>query len=148
MGIPVLAGIWGTNPAGGGYQGISPTYLLAHKNCNIAVGGAGIVSGMSPRGSFDVEGAEQIINATKNFKEVPPGRVEIHYNSTGFFKAVYDTEEGVLDGLKDLMKGMPAYDPKFFQLRMSKKGSAISSPVGINFFLLREFHATAVYQPD
>ncbi|MBI2357433.1 MAG: glutaconyl-CoA decarboxylase subunit alpha, partial [Deltaproteobacteria bacterium] len=27
LGIPVLAGIWGTNPAGGGYQGISPTYL-------------------------------------------------------------------------------------------------------------------------
>src|SRR3989304_1084730 len=40
LGIPVLAGIYGTNPAGGGYQGISPTILLAHKNCNIAVGGA------------------------------------------------------------------------------------------------------------
>ena len=25
MGIPILAGIYGTNPAGGGYQGISPT---------------------------------------------------------------------------------------------------------------------------
>jgi hypothetical protein len=32
MGIPVLAGIYGTNPAGGGYQGISPTILFAHKN--------------------------------------------------------------------------------------------------------------------
>ena len=41
-GIPVLAGIYGTNPAGGGYQGISPTVLFAHKNCNIAVGGGGI----------------------------------------------------------------------------------------------------------
>ncbi len=38
MGIPVLAGIYGTNPAGGGYQGISPTILFAHKDCNIAVG--------------------------------------------------------------------------------------------------------------
>ena len=38
LGIPVLAGIYGTNPAGGGYQGVSPTILLAHKNCNIAVG--------------------------------------------------------------------------------------------------------------
>ena len=27
LGIPVLAGIYGTNPAGGGYQGISPTIL-------------------------------------------------------------------------------------------------------------------------
>ena len=48
MGVPILAGIYGTNPAGGGYQGISPTILLAHKDCNIAVGGGGIVSGMSP----------------------------------------------------------------------------------------------------
>ena len=56
MGIPVMAGIYGTNPAGGGYQGISPTILLAHKNCNIAVGGGGIVSGMSPKGSFDEAG--------------------------------------------------------------------------------------------
>jgi len=133
LGIPVLAGIWGTNPAGGGYQGISPTYLLAHKNCNIAVGGAGIVSGMSPKGGFDLEGAEQIINATKNFKEVPPGRVEIHYNSTGFFKAVYDTEEGVLDGLKDLMKGMPAYDPKFFRVAEPKEPRL--SPDEIDYFV-------------
>ena len=58
LGVPVLAGIYGTNPAGGGYQGISPTILLAHKDANIAVGGGGIVSGMSPKGSFDEEGAE------------------------------------------------------------------------------------------
>lgn len=121
LGIPVLAGIWGTNPAGGGYQGISPTYLLAHKNCNIAVGGAGIVSGLSPKGFFDEEGAEAIITATKNFKEVPPGRVDIHYDSTGFFKAVFETEEGVLDGLKELMKAMPAYDPKFFRVAQPKE---------------------------
>ncbi|MBI2211199.1 MAG: glutaconyl-CoA decarboxylase subunit alpha, partial [Deltaproteobacteria bacterium] len=113
--------IWGTNPAGGGYQGISPTYLLAHKNCNIAVGGAGIVSGLSPKGFFDQEGAEAVITATKNFKEVPPGRVEIHYDSTGFFKAVFETEEGVLDGLKELMKAMPAYDPKFFRVAEPKE---------------------------
>ncbi|MCP5054549.1 MAG: glutaconyl-CoA decarboxylase subunit alpha, partial [bacterium] len=49
-GIPILAAIYGTNPAGGGYQGISPTILFAHKNCNIAVGGGGILSGMSPKG--------------------------------------------------------------------------------------------------
>lgn len=116
LGIPVLAGIYGTNPAGGGYHGISPTILLAHKDCNIAVGGGGIVSGMSPKGYFDLEGAEQLIEATRHFKEVPPGSVNVHYDSTGFFRAVYETEEAVLDALKDYMKGAPAYDPKFFRV--------------------------------
>jgi glutaconyl-CoA decarboxylase len=73
LGIPVLAGIYGTNPAGGGYQGVSPTILLAHKNCNIAVGGGGIVSGMSPKGFFDEEGAELIIGDKSSN---PPRSVE------------------------------------------------------------------------
>ncbi len=121
LGIPVLAGIYGTNPAGGGYQGISPTILLAHKNCNIAVGGGGIVSGMSPKGGFDEQGAEMIIEATRKFKSVPPGRVAIHYDSTGFFRAVYEKEEGVLDGLKEYMKSIPAYDPRFFRVAEPKQ---------------------------
>jgi glutaconyl-CoA decarboxylase len=121
LGIPVLAGIYGTNPAGGGYQGISPTILLAHKNCNIAVGGGGIVSGMSPKGFFDEEGAEMIIDATRKFKSVPPGRVEIHYDSTGFFRAVFETEKGVLDALKEYMKYLPAYHPKFFRVAEPKE---------------------------
>ena len=121
LGIPVLAGIYGTNPAGGGYQGISPTILLAHKNCNIAVGGGGIVSGMTPKGFFDEEGAEMIIDATRKFKSVPPGRVEIHYDSTGFFRAVFETEEGVLDALKEYMKYLPAYHPKFFRVAEPKE---------------------------
>lgn len=116
LGIPILAGIYGTNPAGGGYQGISPTILFAHKNCNIAVGGGGILSGMSPKGSFDIQGAEQLIGAAKQYKAEPPGSVKIHYDETGFFRYVYDTEEGVLDGLKDYMKDMPAYNPKFFRV--------------------------------
>lgn len=116
LGIPVLAGIWGTNPAGGGYQGISPTILLAHKDCNIAVGGGGIVSGMTPKGYFDEDGAEQLIEATRHFTEVPPGSVQVHYDSTGFFKAVFETEEAVLDALKSYMDMIPAYDPKFFRV--------------------------------
>ena len=116
LGIPVMAGIYGTNPAGGGYQGISPTILLAHKNCNIAVGGGGIVGGMSPRGHFDVEGAEELIEATRHFKAKPPGSTEIHYDETGFFRAVYEEETGVLDGLKEYMAKIPAYDPGFFRL--------------------------------
>ena len=115
-GVPVIAGIYGTNPAGGGYQGISPTILLAHKKCNIAVGGGGIVGGMSPKGHFDVEGAEALIEATRHFKAVPPGSVNIHYKETGFFKAVYETETDVLDAIKLWMTYLPAYDPKFFRV--------------------------------
>lgn len=120
-GIPILAGIWGTNPAGGGYQGISPTYIIAHKDCNIAVGGGGIVGGMAPKGSFDLEGAEQLIEATRHFKQVPPGSVAIHHNETGFFKEVHDTEEGVLDAIKTHMKQMPAYDLDFFRVDEPKE---------------------------
>jgi len=116
LGVPVIAGIYGTNPAGGGYHGISPTILLAHKDANIAVGGGRIVSGMSPKGFFDVEGAEQIIEATRHFKEQPPGSVQIHHDATGFFREVYDTEEGVLDALKDYMDSVPAYNPRFFRV--------------------------------
>ena len=120
MGIPILAGIYGTNPAGGGYQAISPTVLFAHKNCNIAVGGGGILSGMSPKGHFDLEGAEMLISSAKQFKAKPPGSVEVHYDATGFFRYVYEEETGVLDGLKDYMKDMPAYNPKFFRVTEPK----------------------------
>lgn len=116
LGIPVLAGIYGTNPAGGGYQGISPTILLAHRDCNIAVGGGGIVGGMSPKGHFDEEGAEQLIDATRHFKAVPPGSVKIHYDETGFFRAVFEEEVHVLDALKEYMSEMPAYNPRFFRV--------------------------------
>ena len=116
IGVPILAGIYGTNPAGGGYQGISPTILLAHKDANMAVGGGGIVSGMSPKGGFDEAGAEQIIDSTRHFKEVPPGSVGIHHDYTGFFREVYETEKGVLDGLKAYMAEMPAYNPRFFRV--------------------------------
>ncbi len=86
MGIPVMAGIYGTNPAGGGYQSISPAALFAHKDCNMAVGGGGILSGMSPKGYFDMEGAKNLIDSAKAFKAKPPGSVDIHYHETGFFR--------------------------------------------------------------
>ncbi len=115
-GIPVLAGIYGTNPAGGGYQSISPTILLAHKDANMAVGGVGIVSGMAPRGGFDLEMLEDIIEKTREFSGKPPGNVETHFGHTGFFSHVYEEETGVLDGIREYMKGMPAYAPRFFRV--------------------------------
>jgi len=116
LGVPVVAGIYGTNPAGGGYQSISPTVLFAQKNANMAVGGGGIVSGMSPKGGFDEAGAEQIIEAARRFKEVPPGSARIHYDSTGFFRAVFEKETEVLDALRECVAQLPAYDPKFFRV--------------------------------
>jgi glutaconyl-CoA decarboxylase len=116
LGIPVLAGIWGTNPAGGGYQSISPTLLFAHKNANMAVGGGGIVSGMSPKGFFDEAGAEQIIEAARRFKEIPPGSVKVHHDATGFFQGVFEKETELLDALRGCVARMPAYHPEFFRV--------------------------------
>ena len=116
LGIPILNGIYGTNPAGGGYQGISPTILIAHEGANIAVGGAGIVGGMNPKGHIDAEAARALIDATRNFKSKDPGRVETHFDKTGYFREVHETEKGVLDGIKDYMRMMPAYDPTMFRV--------------------------------
>lgn len=116
LGVPIIVGIYGTNPAGGGYHSISPTILIGHKKCNMAVGGAGIVSGMAPKGYIDDEVAEGLIEATKKFKATPPGRVEIHHNGTGFIRDVCDTEEEVLDDIKRYMSTLPAYDPQFFRV--------------------------------
>ena len=121
MGIPVLAGIYGTNPAGGGYQGISPTIFLHIKTVISPWAGGGILSGMSPKGCFDLEGAEDLVSSAKQYKAEPPGSVKIHYDETGFFRYAYDTEEGVLDGLKDYMKDMLAYHPRFFQVAKPKE---------------------------
>jgi glutaconyl-CoA decarboxylase len=116
LGIPILNAIYGTNPAGGGYQGISPTILLAHEGANIAVGGAGIVGGMNPKGEIDADGARALIEGTKSFQGKTPGRVETHFDETAYFREVHETEEGVLDGIKDYMRMMPAYDPAMFRV--------------------------------
>jgi glutaconyl-CoA decarboxylase len=120
-GIPILAGIYGTNPAGGGYQAVSPTILLAHKDANMAVGGGGIVGGMKPRGRFDLESAEELIEATRQSREIPPGGVPVHFDKTGFFKEVYDTEQGVLDAIKKYIDMTPAYDLGFFRVAKPKE---------------------------
>ena len=116
LGIPVIVGIYGTNPAGGGYHSISPTILIAHEKANMAVGGAGIVGGMNPKGYVDEEAAEALIQAGKGLVAPPPGSVPIHYGETGFFREVYGTEEGVLEGIKKFMAYLPAYNPEFFRV--------------------------------
>ena len=116
MGVPVIVGIYGTNPAGGGYHSISPTILIAHQDANMAVGGAGIVGGMSHKGHVDKEAAEALIKAQKNLKSDIPGTVAIHYGETGFFREVYADEEGVLAGIRKYIDMLPAYDPEFFRV--------------------------------
>ncbi len=115
-GIHVICGMYGTNPAGGGYHAISPSIIFAHEKSNMAVGGGGIVSGMSPKGGFDLDGAETLIDATRKFKQVPPGGTRIHHDVTGFMREVFDTEEGVLEAIKKCMAGMPMYDPSTFRV--------------------------------
>ncbi len=119
LGIPVIVGIYGTNPAGGGYHSISPTILIAHSQANMAVGGAGILSGMNPKGYIDQESAEQIVAAQiENSKnKVPaPGSVPVHYDETGFFREVYADDYGVIDGIKKYISYLPAYNLEFFRV--------------------------------
>lgn len=120
-GVPVLVGIYGTNPAGGGYHSISPTVLIAHKDANMAVGGAGIVGGMNPKGFMDREGAEALISSSKQGAVAAPGRVEIHHGETGFFKEVAETEEEVIDKIKKYMDTLPGYDNNFFRVDEPKE---------------------------
>ncbi len=122
LGIPIIVGIYGTNPAGGGYHAISPTILLAHEKANMAVGGAGIVGGMNPKGYVDKETAQALIDATKNAKkEDPPGAVSIHHGETGFFREVYAQEEGVLEAIKKYMDAIPAYNENFYRVDEPKE---------------------------
>ena len=119
LGIPVIVGIYGTNPAGGGYHSISPTILIAHSQANMAVGGAGILSGMNPKGYIDKEAADQIVAAQiENGKnKVPaPGSVPVHYDETGFFREVYENDYGVIEGIKKYISYLPAYNLEFFRV--------------------------------
>lgn len=117
LGIPVIVGIYGTNPAGGGYHSISPTILIAHQKANMAVGGAGILGGMNPKGYIDMEGAEQIAATVANAgKQDAPGSVSVHFNHTGFIREVYAEEEGVIEGIKKYVDELPAYNLNFFRV--------------------------------
>ena len=120
LGVPVIVGIYGTNPAGGGYHSISPTILIAHEKANMAVGGAGIVGGMDSNPLVDEKGAEEIIAHTRQLKADPPGSVAIHYNETGFFREVYSQEQGVLEGIKKYVDYLPAYNLEFFRVDKPK----------------------------
>lgn len=117
MGIPVIVGIYGTNPAGGGYHSISPTVLIAHKDANMAVGGAGILSGMKPNGVIDEEYAKVMAETQINSPKVnAPGSMPIHHDITGFVREVYDTDKGVIDAIRKYVSFIPAYELEYFRV--------------------------------
>ena len=116
LGVPVIVAVYGTNPAGGGYHAISPTIILAHKDANMAVGGTGIVGGMSPNGQVDLETAEDLIEAQKNISKSIPGTTAIHHDVTGFMREVYESEEAVLEAIRKYISYLPAYDLEFFRV--------------------------------
>ena len=117
LGIPVLVGVFGTNPAGGGYHSISPTVIIAQKDANMAVAGEGIQSGMSPNGYIDEEYAEKMIEAQLNRKKgTPPGSAKIHFEKTGFMREIYDDDLGVIQALRKYMSYMPAFNLEFFRV--------------------------------
>lgn len=123
LGVPVIVGIYGTNPAGGGYHSISPTVLIAHQDANMAVGGAGILSGMNPKGYVDEEAAEAIITAqieNSKLKVPAPGSVPVHYDETGFFREVYENDLGVIEAIKKYVSFLPAYNLEFFRVDAPK----------------------------
>ena len=86
----------------------------------MAVGGVGIVSGMAPKGGFDIAMVEDLIARASAFTARPPGDVATHHEATGFFTRVYEQETGVLDGLKEYMRAILAYGPEFFQAAAPK----------------------------
>lgn len=117
MGIPVLGGIFGTNPAGGGYHSISHSVIIAHKEANMAIAGDGIKSGMQPKGYIDREVAAALAEAhLRDDKPEPPGTVKTHYDCTGFMREVYADDMGVIDALRKYMSYLPAYNPEFFRV--------------------------------
>ena len=59
--------------------------------------------------------------------------MKTHYDSTGFFRAVFEEETQVLDALKEYMAEMPAYNPRFF--RVAAPAEPKYSPAEIPFLV-------------
>jgi len=118
-GVPVVAGIFGKNMAGGGYHGISPDATFAHKDATMAVGGAGILegTGMLHGRGFTLENAEKIIRSIQENTVSEPGDAKTHYYNTRFFREIFDTEEGVLNAVRSYISRTPGYAANHFKVR-------------------------------
>lgn len=113
-GLPVIAGVWGTNPAGGGYQTMSTSWIAAHKDAVVAAGGA--LAGQAIHGPFDAEAGARLVALIGSLEGRTPGTAATHGPITGFFSKVCPTEEAVLDALRERVAQMPAYAPDYFRV--------------------------------
>ncbi len=112
-GIPIIAGIFGTNPAGGGYHSISATKRFAHADANMAVGGAAILSGMrSSKSGFSEEDVTALLEEMERISKIPPPGGSTVHTQTGFFDGVYETEKEVIEAMRLCVAVRGADDPQ------------------------------------
>ncbi|MBI5003756.1 glutaconyl-CoA decarboxylase subunit alpha [Candidatus Kaiserbacteria bacterium] len=101
IGTPIIAGIFGTNTAGGGYGAISATKRFAHKDASMSIAGTAILSGMSAsRNGFSIEDVDMLIAEIKKANTIPPPGSAVVHTETGLFDHVFDTEEEVIDAMR------------------------------------------------
>ena len=115
-GLPQVAAVFGTNPAGGGYTSCSPTKIIAKSDANMSVGGGAVLAGMAGSGPFSEAEALDIIAELAARSAAPPGSAAVHHDVTGFFSKVFDTEQEVLAEVRRQVAMLPAYDPEFFRV--------------------------------
>jgi glutaconyl-CoA decarboxylase len=113
-GVPVIAGVWGVNPAGGGYQTMSTSWIAAHKDAVVAAGGA--LAGQSIQGPFTREAGENLISLLGALAGKIPGTADVHGNITGFFSKVCETEDAVIEAVRERVSQMPSFAPEYFRV--------------------------------
>lgn len=115
-GVPVIVAVYGTNPAGGGYQSMGATALIAHKKANVSVGGASIMGGMNAKDHMDDEAVQGIVASSKKPAGEVPGTVSMHHDVTGFMREVCEDETAVVETVRKYVACLPAYDRDFFRV--------------------------------
>lgn len=120
-GVPSIVAVYGTNPAGGGYQSMGGSVLIAHKKANVSVGGASIMGGMNAKDHIDDEAVRDIVESSKKPADEVPGTVSMHHDVTGFMREVCEDEAAVVETVRKYVNCLPAYDPDFFRVDHPKE---------------------------
>ena len=120
-GVPSIVAVYGTNPAGGGYQSMGGSVLIAHKKANVSVGGASIMGGMNAKDHIDDEAVWDIVESSKKPADEVPGTVSMHHDVTGFMREVCEDEAAVVETVRKYVNCLPAYDPDFFRVDHPKE---------------------------
>lgn len=115
-GVPSIVAAYGTNPAGGGYQSMGGTVLLAHERANVSVGGTSIMGGMNARDHIDAAAVQEIVESSKNPVKEIPGTVSMHHDVTGFMREVCRDEAAVIEAVRKYVGCLPMYDPDLFRV--------------------------------